>query len=635
MPNIDYSGLIPFDVPTLGRAAPRPRRTTSRTVPNPIPVPTLETILGVGAVPPPTWTSELPRGIEIDILQPVESGRFTFRFSHMPNSLRGAGRIWATPSSFELRSEDRPEASSTISRCCIFTPGRVRTMDDLTLSIALSWKETFISAIEAVNRHFGYANNAISNPSPVASPVTLSLQDIPRTKRSKQKQKATAAAYCCMCSAHRDRMFRFKIGDSFYFICTKCYRERYRTCWSCGRTHDKTSVKHVAGCPDHVKLCRDCYNKYFKKCSLCGKINLSKDMADSIGSTIRICKECAKTCKLCARCGNLAPGLEYQHGGKSYCVSCWDILLHPNNLKPHDHKPIPTFHLRLNERPSSALDRITLDKAPNHMLFMGVELEIDEGWNGTELIDKINTDWKGRLYCKHDGSLSRAGIEIVSHPATLAFHQNEFNWDILCSGCRKYEYISEDSDKCGLHIHVNRNYLSSALPDLDDPDSYEGRKTVSTIKLCSFMATNREKVFKVARRSSTRYSEMPNSPHDGMSMIQLTSTETRYLAVNISNRDTVEFRMFKGTVHPETILASLEFVDAVCRFVKHASPMDCLLKTGWDKMCDTIVQNKKIYPNIYKMLDGKDLFPKTPLKQEVKPFKKQPNRIPLTETDLF
>ena len=38
----------------------------------------------------------------------------------------------------------------------------------------------------------------------------------------------------------------------------------------------------------------------------------------------------------------------------------------------------------------------------------------------------------------------------------------------------------------------------------------------------------------------------------------------RYACVNLQNADTVEFRIFRGTLKPNTILAALELVDCIC-----------------------------------------------------------------------
>lgn len=45
----------------------------------------------------------------------------------------------------------------------------------------------------------------------------------------------------------------------------------------------------------------------------------------------------------------------------------------------------------------------------------------------------------------------------------------------------------------------------------------------------------------------------------------------RYTPLNLGNEKTIEFRLFKGTLNPETIQASVEFCDALIEWAQHAS----------------------------------------------------------------
>ena len=42
-------------------------------------------------------------------------------------------------------------------------------------------------------------------------------------------------------------------------------------------------------------------------------------------------------------------------------------------------------------------------------------------------------------------------------------------------------------------------------------------------------------------------------------------TFDRYTGVNLTNSDTIEFRIFRGTLRYQTILAALQLVDEICR----------------------------------------------------------------------
>lgn len=61
--------------------------------------------------------------------------------------------------------------------------------------------------------------------------------------------------------------------------------------------------------------------------------------------------------------------------------------------------------------------------------FMGVELEIDKGDNVRECASALKTlsEREDYFYLKSDGSLDN-GIEIVTHPCSLEYHENSFPW---------------------------------------------------------------------------------------------------------------------------------------------------------------------------------------------------------------
>lgn len=39
----------------------------------------------------------------------------------------------------------------------------------------------------------------------------------------------------------------------------------------------------------------------------------------------------------------------------------------------------------------------------------------------------------------------------------------------------------------------------------------------------------------------------------------------RYVAVNLENYDTIEFRLFRGTLRHKTFLATLQLIDEICK----------------------------------------------------------------------
>ena len=44
----------------------------------------------------------------------------------------------------------------------------------------------------------------------------------------------------------------------------------------------------------------------------------------------------------------------------------------------------------------------------------------------------------------------------------------------------------------------------------------------------------------------------------------------RYQGINLQNDNTVEFRMFRGTLKLNTFIAALQFVDCICKIIYNA-----------------------------------------------------------------
>ena len=193
--------------------------------------------------------------------------------------------------------------------------------------------------------------------------------------------------------------------------------------------------------------------------------------------------------------------------------------------KRYSYKPTPIFYGR-GER------------------FLGVELEIDRGGrdtdNAQELLEIANTADKKRLYIKTDSSLDD-GLELVTHPMTLDYHLNEFNWESILRTAVNMGYRSHQTSTCGLHVHVNRDAFGD---DEEEQEEVISRRTESALN-----------------RWAARFGYEP-SPSEVMSKAK--SCYGRYYAVNLCNQHTIEFRLFRGTLKLNTLLATLQMVDKIC-----------------------------------------------------------------------
>jgi hypothetical protein len=155
-------------------------------------------------------------------------------------------------------------------------------------------------------------------------------------------------------------------------------------------------------------------------------------------------------------------------------------------------------------------------------------------------------------YFESDGSLTR-GFEIITQPLGLDKHAELWKW--LSDSQHIVKYLrSHDTSTCGLHVHVSKAGLtkmqiSKMVAFVNHPDNY------------SFIQ-------KIARRSSSTYAAVR---FDKKASNAYRTGVSRYEAVNLENRSTVEFRIFRGTLKYDTLMTAIEFVNALTLFCADTS----------------------------------------------------------------
>ena len=97
-------------------------------------------------------------------------------------------------------------------------------------------------------------------------------------------------------------------------------------------------------------------------------------------------------------------------------------------------------------------------------------------------------------------------------------------------------------------------------------------------------------IIRFARRDYARMRRWADKPNAGIrpedsdiaavEKSKKTATD-RYKAVNLCNRDTVEFRFFKGTLKRDTIIASIQWVDRMIQYCRD-TPLKDLFSATWE-----------------------------------------------------
>lgn len=374
-----------------------------------------------------------------------------------------------------------------------------------------------------------------------------------------------------------------------HYICDDC-KDGYYYCEDCKKyvpADDSIGIDDGNGhCAKYV--CPDCADDY-PICVECGEHILPEGLVDTGVSGDPLCEYCAgcsfswNRCEDCGEYHNDCVGINNEW----YCQDCAENYRHCdcNNsenseyVNNYTYKPCPKFH------------HSTMEEFDNPLLFMGVELEIDSDDGDADAIEcaedlhSIDYD-EDFFYLKHDGSLNQPGIEIVTHPCTLIYHTNVFPWEKIVRAARGNYYSSHDVGTCGLHVHVNRDALGD---DSDAQDLTIAKIVIMMDKLWDYLVKFSRRNYDQlhwARKMDASINEM-DTEEEAVEKTKAAASGERYHALNLQNRNTIEFRLFRGTLKLNTIMATLQFVDGMCRYAMAHTVKECLA-TSWMDLANSI-----------------------------------------------
>ena len=331
-------------------------------------------------------------------------------------------------------------------------------------------------------------------------------------------------------------------------MCENCFDENTVECECC---HDRI-WREDAETDSHTTLCRDCYDDFYTNCEMCGRIIHQDDVWREEGYD------------------------------EDYCEACYNKL-QENPIKSYNYKPDPIFY-------------------GSGDLFYGVELEIDKGGeydsNADILLDIANCCGE-HIYCKHDGSINN-GFEMVSHPMSLEYHTNKMDWLEVFNKAVAMGYRSHNTSTCGLHIHVNRSAFGETHDEQEDVIS----------RVVYFVEAHWNELLKFSRRTELNIKQWA-SRYGIDNTAKLTYDKAkkrnlgRYVAVNLLNYNTIEFRIFRGTLRYKTFISALQLVDEICRL---AIAFDDKTFEGmsWSDFVANI--SKKNKPELIEYLKSKRLY---------------------------
>lgn len=341
-------------------------------------------------------------------------------------------------------------------------------------------------------------------------------------------------------------------------LCQSCAERITVVCRECG-----ARIWRVEAYDDN--LCEHCYDNFYTTCTDCESVISYNDVYYTRSD-------------------------EDAHD-YPYCESCY--RKHENDEIIHDYyyKPEPIFYNH-----NSGNDY-------TNKLYLGVELEVDEGGEDIDCADKIldiANGYNEHIYIKHDGSLSD-GFEIVTHPMTFAYHKNVMPWHDVLIKAVHMGYVSHNTDTCGLHIHVSRSAFGSC----------KDKQETVVARLVYFFEKFWPELLRFSRRTELQANHWAARYGGAVSNCKQTFEDAkklrlgRYTAVNLCNKHTIEFRIFRGTLRYETLIATLEFINCLC-MTAISSDDDAFHNMSWAAFVKKI--NAEEYPELISYLKNRKLY---------------------------
>ena len=355
-------------------------------------------------------------------------------------------------------------------------------------------------------------------------------------------------------------------------ICQSCREENYFVCNECEEVHHNDSEIYIES--EEISVCEGCRDNKFTECQDCGDLERNNNMTwvHNTDNGVRVCKTCKENNYFyCNSCD------EYKHtdlyGENDWCQNCIDT---EESREINDYCYSPRF------KPEG--------KMP---LYFGVEIEVERknaDMNRDELAGSIKSD---RIYCKNDGSLSN-GFEIVTQPFNLALN-SETMGDLknAVETCSKEGYKSHEASTCGFHIHASKAAMTENQISL----------------LHEFFTSERNDKFieLIARRNYGSYTERNYKMLMKAKKGKKNFNQGKYVAFNTSNDDTVEFRIYKGSLKWSTVNATLHFTKHLIDFCGKCSVQESRDFRHFLKYLKKVDKNRIVRDYMMERLERKNL----------------------------
>lgn len=231
--------------------------------------------------------------------------------------------------------------------------------------------------------------------------------------------------------------------------------------------------------------------------------------------------------------------------------------------------------------------------------------------------------WNGTIY----GSISAAGKAIregkstngyqffglIPRGATASRPDPVVAFFQLVARLKGMGYTSHDNGRCGFHMHVSRKAFSES-GELRNPMFYRFKCLINGVLFR-----------KLSQRTTFTYCQQ-----EPVDLSNFTYQYSRHCAVN-TTRETVEVRLFRGSLRETRLRKNLEAVIAALEFSRepsdYAAPSD-------DKFVAWCRQRRERFPNLVGYINTHVNQPPTPSAPPATPTNSEPDQIELSDETI-
>lgn len=397
-------------------------------------------------------------------------------------------------------------------------------------------------------------------------------------------------AKCALCNEMHTHgnLLRVTFIDGERKLCCYACLEAYMRCSYCEQYAsrddgdvDNSGMFMCHGCQEHHTTCSEC------RCWL----HHDEERTHPYGESSSYCEACySENWFRCNACGEeFGTDERVQYRGYNYCSEC---------AEAHGPGPIGSYHGTRRRWGVFLGKKEKAGASPTY----GVELEVvvrtgERNALARKLVKEFGKyEEEDLFFLENDGSIGDRGFEIVFHPFSmqalaegLSDHIRKMLSWMATNGIVSYQ-ATEDNISCGIHISIGRG-------------SYLG--PFAEYKLQRLVYENPINILSVSQRRrgdieqwASPFGRKGNIRHEKESALLAMKKISghKYCALHFrENGETIECRVFRGTLFYPSFMKNIEFLSCAVEFAR--SGEFGMRDATWKNFISYSTKHMKEYPN--------------------------------------